>query len=64
MTITLFVEEPVLQNFVDFINENQSEINGNIIRRLWHLDQNVTGVEKLVEVTVSYDQYIQLADNE
>jgi hypothetical protein len=64
MMITLFVEEPILQNFVDFINEKQSETNGNIVRRLWHLDRNVTGAEKLVEVSVSYDQYIRLADNE
>ena len=57
-------EEPILQNFVDFINEKRFETNGNIIRRLWHLDRNITSKTNLVEVSVSYDQYIRLADNE
>lgn len=62
--ITLYVEEPILQNFVDFINEKSIEFNGNIIHCLWHLDRNTAGTEKLVEVSVSYDQYVRLADNE
>jgi hypothetical protein len=64
MTISLFVEEAILENFVDFINEKKFEDNGHLIRRCWHLDRNVTGKSPLVEVSVSYDQYIRLADNE
>ena len=64
MMISLFVEESILEAFVDFINEKQFESNGHLIRRCWHLDRNVTGKSHLVEVSVSYDQYIRLADNE
>jgi len=64
MTITLFVERAILENFKDFIDEIEFESNARIIRHCWHLDRNAIGSSPLVEVTVSYNQYVCLADNE
>jgi hypothetical protein len=63
MTITIHVEEEILGNVVDFLNWETAkdyEKEGAIIRGKWHLRP----VEGSIEVAVTYDQYIMLADNE
>ena len=62
MTISLYVEEHILTNFHKFVQGIDEETNGTIIRRCWHLRREVNG--PLVKVTVDYDDYIRLADNE
>ena len=63
MSITIYVEEPILENLVTFLNwatQDEFAEEGDNIRGRWHLRD--TG--NTVEVTVSYDEYIMLADNE
>ena len=63
MTITVYVEEPILENLSNFLNWNtQDEFveEGNTIRGRWHLRE----APNTVETTISYDEYIMLADNE
>ncbi len=63
MTITIFADKPILENLVRFLNWGDHEEfieEGNNIRGRWHLHPEMD----TVQVSVSYDEYIMLADNE
>lgn len=59
MKITIFVEKNILKDLVSFLlNGVQDE--SSVIRGKWHLSYE----KDTIEMLVSYDQYIILADNE
>ena len=63
MIITIFVDKPVMDNLVHFLNwsdQNEFVEEGNNIRGRWHLYPEMD----TIQVAVSYDEYIMLADNE
>ena len=62
MTIKLYVEKLVLEFFHLFIKGEYPASNGTPIRGRWHLGRDTDA--ELVEVSVTYDDYIRLADNE
>lgn len=60
MTIRLYVEKLVLEFFHQFVKDTTT--NGTPIRGRWHLGRDTDA--ELVEVSVTYNDYVRLADNE
>lgn len=63
MTITIYIEQPILENVINFFawsTQDEFTNESNLIRGRWHLRE----APNTVETNISYDEYIMLSDNE